>query len=176
MTCINDVRLQGKLLKAPEFAETSTKKRYARLILETEEFYRVNGESKRVAQSHQVTVYNQFSLPALQDARAGSYVTVSGKLAYDRSGKAVVEVSQYNGEAKIVSFPGMAAIESPAADATQQERPASTPRSSGGGLGRLGGLPKGRDGESDDPREAEGARTPSTASKRDDELDDDIPF
>jgi len=175
MSCINDVRLQGKLLKAPEFAETSGKKRFARLAVETEKFVRINGESRRIAAVHQVVVFNQFSLPALQEGgREGTYVTVFGELGYDRNGKAEIVVSQYSGEARIVTFAAPASAQEPAAPAAEtKERPAPQPRSSGGGLGRL---PKGRDSESIDPRDGEGAKTPAATSRRDEDLDDDIPF
>jgi len=180
MTCINDVRLQGKLLKAPEFAETSTKKRFARLTVETEEYVRVNGESRRLADVHQIVVYNQFSLPALEEARAGTYVTVAGKLKNARNGGAEILVSQYQGEARIVSFAGPAPASDAAPSAPERaERPAA-PSRSGGGLGRLSRIAS--DEPTDDPRESDGPGKPTLARQsgpsrlQDSELDDDIPF
>jgi len=181
MTCINDVRLQGKLLKAPEFAETSTKKRFARLTVETEEYVRVNGESRRLADVHQIVVYNQFSLPALEEARAGTYVTVAGKLKNGRNGAAEILVSQYQGEARIVSFAGPVPASDPAPTATPErsERPPTPPRS-GGGLGRLSRVAS--DEPTDDPRDSDGIRTQSPPRRsppsalQDSDLDDDIPF
>lgn len=164
MTSINDVRLVGRLTKAPEFDETSTKKSFARLSVETETFIRVSGERRRIANTHTVICYNQFSLPVLRAVKAGQRVKVLGELAYDRSGKAEIRVLQYSGEVGLMDGPPEASGSTEAAQTTPQ----ATNSKPSGGLGRL---PQSR--PSHDP-------SPEPAVRResyDEDLEaDEIPF
>lgn len=159
MTSINEIRLVGKLVKDPEFFETG-KRRAARLKLETEDFFVANGERKRFAETHTVVCYNQFSLPVIEKfARSGVRLKVSGKLAYDREGKAEIRVMQYSGECAL-----MDPVQSEGEAAPAAPRTAATPS---GGLGRL---PKGDGAHPVPPRE------PPPRSMSDDDETDSIPF
>jgi len=152
MSCINDVRLVGKLTADPDFLETSGKRPYARLSVLTERYVKVNGESKRIANVHTVVCFNQFALPALrQFARKDSWVKVLGELSY-LDGQAQVTVSQYMGEV------GLMMIADHAAPAEATDTP--SPSKGTGGLGRL-------------PKTKSQGRKPPVPT---DALDDEIPF
>lgn len=166
MTSINDVRLVGKLVKAPEILETSGKKRFAKLSVETWRFVRVNGERRRIAYVHTVICYNQFSLAFIEAyAREGTRVKVFGELGYDHYNKPQVVVPQYNGEVGAMDDDGDEA--KPAPQAAQAAAPKTAARPSGG-LGRIG-QPK----RNEDPRPDD---SPRSTFVSDAELDDQIPF
>jgi len=162
MSCINDVRLVGRLTKDPQFQTTANGKRYARLTVETERYVRINGQRKRDVQEHQVVCFNQFSLEPLREfARAGTVVKVLGELTY-RNGRAEIVVGQYVGEVGIMTF-----------GAEPQPDPATPPASetvAARGTGGLGRLPRNEDSGSD------GFPGDTGGSPAGDILDDEIPF
>lgn len=168
MTSINDVRLVGKLTRAPEFHETASKKTYAKLTVETENFVRVNGERRRIAHVHTVICYNQFSLPVLRGVKAGQRVKVLGELAYDRNGNAEVRVLQYSGEVGLMDAPQEPGTQAPEPSKTEAPQTKAQPS---GGLGRL---PQSRH-EADPQPEAAPVASQSSAPQYD-PLDDEIPF
>lgn len=138
MTSINDIRIVGKLVKAPEFLETTTKKRFAKILIETWKYVRINGESRRVSHTHTVLCFNQFSLKFLEtQAKVGCRIKVLGELTYDRNDKAEIIVLQYSGELGPMDDEEHALHDS---EANKQSEVQSTPGVSkqGGGLGRLG--------------------------------------
>lgn len=159
MTSINEIRLVGKLVKDPEFQD-SGKRRSARLQIETEDFFVANGERKRFAEVHTVVCYNQFSLPVIEKyARTGVRLKVSGKLVYDRAGKAEIRVMQYTGECALMD-PIQVEEES-------KSEPVRTNATPSGGLGRL---PK-----SDSSGQGASRSAQSRRAAEDDESDQ-IPF
>lgn len=176
MSSINDVRLVGRLTKDPEFATAGNGKRLVRLAVETEKFVKIGGESKRIAQTHAVVCFNQFSLEPLKEfGRRGTWVKVLGELTYGRDGKAEVMVPQYGGECGL-----MTAIPGPGGDApaAEPERDSQPSRTGSGGLGRL---PRStdRNGDDESPGERAASRSydrTSRAALQDSLEDDDIPF
>lgn len=162
MTSINEIRLVGKLVKDPEFVDMG-KQRAARLRIETEEFFVANGERKRFAEIHSVVCFNQFSLPVLEKyARTGIRLKVSGKLAYDREGKAEIRVMKYSGECAL-----MDPVQSEGGGESTQAAPA-TPRTTATPSGGLGRLPKSDGGH--------GQRQPPARHMTEDDEADQIPF
>lgn len=158
---INDVRVVGRLLKAPDFATTSQGKDFFRLVVETERFVRINGDRKRIAHTIAVTCFNQFSIQAMREhGKVGTVVKVFGELTGVRDNRPEVTVSQYNGEAAVMF--GDDDLPAARADATERkaDAPATAPT---GGLGRLsasGGKPQ----------------TSALKTKEFDPSDDEIPF
>jgi len=162
MTSINEIRLVGKLVKDPEFVDMG-KQRAARLRIETEEFFVANGERKRFAEVHSVVCFNQFSLPVLEKyARTGIRLKVSGKLAYDRDGKAEIRVMKYSGECALMDPVQTEGESEPAQVAQSAPKTTSTPS---GGLGRL---PKGNGSQSQ--------QKPPARPMTEENEDDLIPF
>lgn len=165
MTSINDVRIVGRLTKNPEFATTANKKEFFRLVVETERFVRVNGESRRIAHTIAVTCFNQFSIaPMREHGKAGTIVKVFGELTGVRDGHPEITVSQFNGEAAVMFMDDAA----PAARAEGAERKTETSQAKpAGGLGRLNTQSQGS-----------GTKTAAKPQSRNDDasLDDEIPF
>lgn len=165
MTSINDVRLVGRLTKDPEFHQTTAKKDFVRLTVETERFVRVKGESRRIAQTHLVTCFNQFSIAPLREhGRAGVLVKIFGELTGGRDGMAEITVSQWNGEAAVL-FVGEAKVASQASG-NEDSRERNSGSAQSGATGGLGKVPQTGGG---------GGTAARTQIKYDDE-DSEIPF
>lgn len=165
--------LVGTIVKeAPKTGTTGGGKKYARFTVETEKFVVIGGKRTRVAVTHKVVCFNQYSVTFLERARVGQRIRVTGEIGYDQAGKAEVQVPLYGGEVGPMDLdaqhePSDEAVAEPTVEARQEapKAPPPTTRPSGG-FGRLNAP---QDGGGD-----QGASHPRRLT--DEELDDAIPF
>jgi hypothetical protein len=166
--------LDGELVEKPAFL-MSRQTKYADIQLKTVESVIVGKERRRNEFVHYVRVINPRCLELLENfGQPGRHFHVEGKISYRASdGKMLVTVGIDSGEL-VLNYMGDDAnpVKSSQPDRRQSDDPQSGARPAGG-VGKLVGQSRPRDGQSDDQRDQQG----TARGRRDDsDLDDRIPF
>lgn len=171
---VNKTILVGKVVGKIDPGKTSDGREYIRLAIETDEYFVVKGESKKVSTKHKVVITNKIVVPAFREhVRAGFYISITGKLA-NVNGDQVVQVTDHGHDAQIMYIPSDNERETPAREAA--------PKGGSFDMGSMASLPSNGGGrpQSDDgyfntetPMQRRG---PSKAPEGFENEDDQIPF